>query len=510
MKTLSLTQGSTEWHQHRATSCNASEAPAMMGLSPYKSRNDLLREKATGIIPEIDNQTQERFNKGHEAEAKARPIAESIIGEDLFPVVGEESFHPDVTLSGSFDGITMSEEIIWEHKLWNETLAEEVRQKKLSPVYTIQMDQLLMISGAKKCLFMCSDGTQEKCLTLWYTPQLQQQKDIVSGWAQFLKDLDCYQQPKDEIPVSVANIEELPALAVELIGEVKSSNIVTWQQNVVARIQGINTDLQTDEDFAIAEKTVKFLDDGEKRLDLVKAQALSQTRSIDELFRTIDNLKSEMRAKRLNLDKLVKARKESIRLEIISASRKALDTHCAALNQRLKKSYLSPMNANFAGIIKGKKTIKSVRDAVDAELTRQKLEANAIADRIEMNLQAFNALASGYDSLFTDLPTLVLKSTDDFVPIVKMRIANHQAEEGKRAEAKRMTDAKREEPLPIAEKIVPMPSAPQMTAPRKRPTDRELIDVLAKTYQVSTRIVIEWLKVIDLESVAQTLAGSRE
>jgi predicted phage-related endonuclease len=46
---------------------------------------------------------------------------------------------------------------------------------------------------------------------------------------------------------------------------------------------------------------------GEKRLALVKSQALAQTASIDELFRTIDALKEEMRSKRLTLDKLVKA-----------------------------------------------------------------------------------------------------------------------------------------------------------------------------------------------------------
>ena len=41
-------QGSPEWHALRANTRNASEAPAMMGVSPYKSRSALVREKATG------------------------------------------------------------------------------------------------------------------------------------------------------------------------------------------------------------------------------------------------------------------------------------------------------------------------------------------------------------------------------------------------------------------------------------------------------------------------------
>ena len=43
MKTLQLNQGSKEWHEHRSTHWNASDAPAILGCSPYKSRSELLR-----------------------------------------------------------------------------------------------------------------------------------------------------------------------------------------------------------------------------------------------------------------------------------------------------------------------------------------------------------------------------------------------------------------------------------------------------------------------------------
>jgi predicted phage-related endonuclease len=47
MKILNLTQGSPEWLATRAQHFCASDAPAMMGVSKYKTRSDLLREKAT-------------------------------------------------------------------------------------------------------------------------------------------------------------------------------------------------------------------------------------------------------------------------------------------------------------------------------------------------------------------------------------------------------------------------------------------------------------------------------
>ena len=53
MQQHNLIQGSAEWHAFRRQHYTASDAPAMLGISPYKTRAELLREKATGITPEI-------------------------------------------------------------------------------------------------------------------------------------------------------------------------------------------------------------------------------------------------------------------------------------------------------------------------------------------------------------------------------------------------------------------------------------------------------------------------
>jgi predicted phage-related endonuclease len=67
---------------------------------------------------------------------------------------------------------------------------------------------------------------------------------------------------------------------------------------------------------------VKWCGDVETRLEAAKQHALSQTSSIDVLFRTIDEISAEARRVRLEVDKLVKARKESIREEIVHAARR--------------------------------------------------------------------------------------------------------------------------------------------------------------------------------------------
>ena len=74
MKIHDLIQGSPEWLAHRSQHFNASDAPAMMGCSPYKTRTELLHELKTGIVPEVDNFTQDRFAEGHRIETLARQI----------------------------------------------------------------------------------------------------------------------------------------------------------------------------------------------------------------------------------------------------------------------------------------------------------------------------------------------------------------------------------------------------------------------------------------------------
>src|SRR5690606_11128724 len=125
MKILNLNQGSPEWLSARAKHFTASEASVMMGASRLMTRNDLLRAKATGAVHEVSDFTRDViFERGHEVEALARPIAEKIIGESLYPVTATDD---DGYLLASFDGITMLGDVCWEYKQWNKAKAETVR-----------------------------------------------------------------------------------------------------------------------------------------------------------------------------------------------------------------------------------------------------------------------------------------------------------------------------------------------------------------------------------------------
>ena len=83
---LNVQQGTPEWLAARVSSDGtASELPAAAGKSKYQSRNELLAQRKSGISKEVEVATQRLFDRGHAAEAKARPIAEELIDDELSP-----------------------------------------------------------------------------------------------------------------------------------------------------------------------------------------------------------------------------------------------------------------------------------------------------------------------------------------------------------------------------------------------------------------------------------------
>lgn len=462
MRHLRLTQGSPEWLAHRRTTRNASDAPAVLDCSPYKKRSELVRELATGIGQEFSPEQQAILNSGHAFEGLARPLADAIVGEELYPVVG---VHDDGVYGASFDGLTMLEDVAFEHKRLNAALREAMTPgctgADLPLAYQAQMEhQAMVCPTVERILFMASTWDAEGALIeerhCWYTPNPALRAQTVAGWEQLEKDVAAYVPPAAVSPAPVGRAPDaLPALRIEVTGAVTASNLAEFKATALAAIQSVNRDLATDADFADAEASVKWCADVESRIAAAKDHALSQTQTIEELFRTMDDITAEARRVRLELDRLVKARKEQIRGEIAAEGVAALRAHCAALNTRLGQPYMPAVPADFGGVIKGKRTVASLRDAVSTELARAKIAANEVADRIQVNMQAL--ATAGDAAQFPDKAQLVLKAPDDLAAVIANRVAEaaRKADEARerilREERERQAEieqARKDEALP--------------------------------------------------------------
>ncbi|MDH4481439.1 MAG: YqaJ viral recombinase family protein [Rhodoferax sp.] len=451
MKTHNLIQGSQAWHDYRANHFNASDAPAMLGLSPYKSRSELLHELATGQTPDVDPATQRRFDDGHRFEALARPLAEKIIGKDLYPVTGSEG-----KLSASFDGLTMAEDTAFEHKTLNEALRytpwDEGNGDHLPPQYKVQMEQQLLVSGAERVLFMASKWKGDELVEerhCWYTSDPAIRAQIVSGWEQFAKDLAAYVPPEVIVPAKAAPQMGLPAVSIQVTGSIALiDNLAAYGNSLTAYIERINKKPETDQDFADLEATVKTLKSAEEALDAAEAGALAQTESIDAMRKAVALYRETARSNRLLVEKLVKAEKENRRNKLLTEAAQTLRDHIKGLNEQIGKPYMPEIQADFQGVIKGLKSLDSMKDKLDTEVASAKIAANEAAARIGANLVHLVGFAD-YAASFPDVATLVQKSFDDFTAVVAVRVAAAKEDAAKREAAQAA------KPAPLVAPAVP-------------------------------------------------------
>ena len=454
MITQNLIQGTEKWHAYRAAHDNASDAPAMMGESSYKTRDQLIAEAATGIVPDVDAATQRLFDSGHRFEDLARPRAEAIIGQDLYPCTGSLE---GSRLSASFDGLTMLEDLAFEHKRLNqrlraafadmETVAPEYRERQsgrcLPLEYQIQMEQQCAVSGCEKVLFMAThwadDGTLLEQLQCWYFPNLELRARIVAGWEQFHKDVAAWVPPEAAIVVKpTAKLRDsLPVLVFDAKGEITASNVDEFKTEVLERINGVNLTLETDQDFADGESDAKWLRGVSAGMKAAIQRVRTGMVSVNEVLTTLEQLDKMATDRASTVEKQVKSQKDGIKAAEANRGEKAFAEHMAGLNVRLGKPYMPKVPTDFQGAIKNKRTVESLRSAVNDELARAKIAANEIADRIQMNLTSLRELATAHAFLFADAPQLVMKANDDLLVLIKSRIGDHEAKEAARLEAER-------------------------------------------------------------------------
>jgi len=558
MITHTLIQGTPEWSAHRDNHFNASDAPAMMGSSAYETRSQLIHRLHTGITATIDAGLQRRFDEGHRFEALARPLAEKIIGEDLYPIVGTMDEY-----SASFDGLTADDSIAFEHKTMNAALygdgAPWGDSFSIPMQYRIQMEQQCMISGCDKVLFMASRWNGDVLDVMqhcWYRAEPGLRTAIGQGWIQLKKDLAKYVPPV-AAPVLVAAAQStLPAVSVKLDGAIAIiDNLGVFGIALTAYIDKINKSPQTDQDFVDLKAVVTTLEKAEAALDAAENTALASISSVNAMQSAVSTLRALTKQNRLLCEKIYKAENDRRKLEIVQGGSYAFAKHITGLNERLGKPYMPTIIVNFAGVAKNLRTLASLQNAVDTELARLKIEASATADKIQTNLGLLTEAVGDHAFLFNDTAQIIIKENDDFKVLVESRIAAYEvgkaraiaqererirAEEQAKAETKVLAElaalerGKADEAAKVvmaqaaqdaaiaaeeeekqrariksigkadAEMIAAMKSeipVRQPMLPATRPTDDQIIEVLSIHFRVDEGKVFEWLLDMDLSTV---------
>lgn len=439
-----LQQGTDAWAQFRTVHFGASEAAACLGLSPLMTRSELLHLKHTGISKEHGAWVQEHvLDHGHRVEAAIRSHVESLIGNDLYPVTCSL---PGSRLSASCDGLTLEGDTAWENKQWNAELAAQVAAGTVPDSHMPQCQQVLMVTATQRLIFTVTDGTPDKFVSIEVLPDQRWFDRIKRAWDQFERDLAEYVPPERAPVITATPQEHLPAVSVQLNGALAVvSNLEPFGVALRAFVDRIPKKPSTDTEFATCEACCKRLKEAEERLQAAEDSALAGMADVEAMRRMVADFRDLARTTRLASEKLVKQRKEQIREEEVARGRAAFAQHFKALCDRLGGPLIPPMTPDFGAAIKGLKTLDSVRNAIDTTLAQAKIEASALADKIDANMRAMSTGSEGLCGLFPDMKALALKEPDDLAAVIAQRVAQRKASMEAERERVRAEEAARVE-----------------------------------------------------------------
>lgn len=176
---VKLVQGSPDWHAHRATYRNASEAPAVLGVSPWVTPYGLWLQRSGRAQPEVNR----AMLKGTQLEPLAREAYEKLTGHVMQPLVLVEGDY-----SASLDGITLDGGLILEIKApfkgRDSELWKAASEGVVPEHYRWQIKTQLMVSGAAQAHLWVFDGREG--ILVEQRPRKDDWATIHDGWEGFM------------------------------------------------------------------------------------------------------------------------------------------------------------------------------------------------------------------------------------------------------------------------------------------------------------------------------------
>lgn len=146
MKVIALDQGSQAWLAWRSDGIGGSDAPVILGTSPWKKPFDLYEEKLGKPRPSVHPRQAAAMQRGHDLEPVARAKVEALLGLDLVPLCGEHDEYPWMRLSS--DGASIDGSVLTEIKCPGAKDYGVAKAGKIPPKYEGQLQHSLAVSGA--------------------------------------------------------------------------------------------------------------------------------------------------------------------------------------------------------------------------------------------------------------------------------------------------------------------------------------------------------------------------
>ena len=296
-------------------------------------------------------------------------------------------------------------------------------------------------------------------------------------------------------------------IILRISSQIVASNIDDVAASVRAEIAKVNTDLKTDEDFAIAEQQVKDFKAAEDAFKAALDAALAEAADVKKLMDTTSEVIDLLAKTRLALDKQVKAQKAKVKEEIIGTARDGIHRALAGCDARLQPAMrkvlrIDDLDGVLAEATKGKKSLAGLEKATNEVLANWtaligKTEAymkaryaQIPADRLHLFADLDDLLA--LDSGFEDAIAARIAAEDERQVAEKSRL---EAEAAAKAEAELREKIAAEERAKAAAETQPAPAIETMPEPTPgEPVLEYIITVKVNTTLTNAKAIATNLK----------------
>lgn len=242
MKRIELEQGSKEWLETRKLHIGGSDAPIIMGESPFKTTMQLWEEKV-GI--KTNNYVSSAMSRGISMEPVARQDIERITGIKFTPVV---LFHPtNKFMMCSLDGLSEDGKVILEVKCPNPNGPDHAEAIKgnIPKKYKAQPQHCLeCVKTAEVVLYYSFDGERGHIVEAYRDQEyinnmIEKEKEFYRCMQQYVPPsfhLDDYVQMEDPRWRSIYNLYA----AEKKIGEESKTREEMYKKQLIELSGGLN------------------------------------------------------------------------------------------------------------------------------------------------------------------------------------------------------------------------------------------------------------------------------
>lgn len=189
MKIISgLIQGTQEWLQWRRNHIGASEASAILGLNPFRTKLSVWEEKVLGWEQPIN----QKMIDGTKGEQAARDAYEKMSGRLVAPIVAESTEYPFI--SASFDGMSLLLDHAVEIKCGRSS-HKYAQLGEIAPYYIPQLQQQMYVAGLDSIHYFSYYNGEGILLTEYRSEEFI--KKMVEKLIEFWDNVQAGTPPKD-------------------------------------------------------------------------------------------------------------------------------------------------------------------------------------------------------------------------------------------------------------------------------------------------------------------------